>query len=308
MSGGGKGGKTQTSTSTQTVEVPEYLERELRYGLSEARDLYDQGAPEFYPNQTYADFDPLQLEAQDATLGRARAGSPLIDSAQDLTQRTLDGEFLQGNPYLDQLLERYGAKANSQVLGTFNQSGRLGSGANVATSQQAIADATLPFLFNTYENERGRQVNASQFAPTLAAEDYRDIAAIDAVGGIRQGQTQLGVDEDVARYNYEATAPSTWLDQYLSRVNSSGANNLTTTTGTQTTKTKSGGGLGSALGTALSIGSMLVPGGQFAALGDSLGGLGSAAGFGLSTGGQALGSGGFENMLGAASGKYGPGF
>lgn len=304
MSGGGKGSKKSTSTST--VTVPPYLERELRYGLSEARDLYDQGAPEYYPDQTYADFDPLQTEAQEATIARARDGSPLVQGAQDLTQRTIDGEFLQGNPYLDQLLERYGAKANSQVLGAFNKSGRLGSGANVATATQAVSDATLPFLFNTYENERGRQVQASQFAPSLADYDYRDIAALDAVGGVRQGQEQLGIDEDVARYSYNAMAPSNWLDQYLQRVNTSGANNLTTQT--DVTKTKSGGGLGSVLGTALTVGSMFVPGGQFAALGGSLGGLGSAAGFGLSTGGQSLFGGGLSNAINATRGYYGPGF
>lgn len=308
MSGGGKGSKKSSSTSTQTVEVPEYLERELRYGLSESRDLYDQGAPEFFPDQTYADLTPEQLQAIDLTKARATNGSPLVQGAQDLTQRTIEGEFLNSNPYLDQILDRYAAKANQQVLGSFNKSGRLGSGANVAVSQQAIADATLPFLFQNYENERGRQVQASQFAPSLADYDYRDIQALSSAGDILQAQDQLGIEDARARYEYNAEAPSKWLDQYLDRVNNSGANNLTTTTTNTVSKQKSGGGFGSVLGTALSIGSMFVPGGQFAALGSMGAGLGSAAGFGLSTGGQGLLSGGLTNAVNATRGYYGPGF
>lgn len=294
----GKGSKT--SSQTTKVEVPEYLESELRYGLGEARKLYDEGAPSYYPGQTYADLDPVQLEALQLTEDRARGGSPLVSGSQDLTQRTIEGEFLEGNPHLDQMLQTYGQKAATMATGSANVAGRMGSGSNVRTASNAITDATLPFLFQNYENERGRQVDASRFAPSLAQGDYSDIMALSGVGDIYQSQEQQSIDDAVARYSYEEAGGSenAWLDQYLNRINASGANALTTQTGT--TKSKSGG-LGSVLGSALSIGSMFVPGGQFA-------GLGSSAGFGLKTGGQGLFSGGLGNMANSARGFMGPGF
>lgn len=279
---GGKGEKSETST--QKVEVPEYLEKELKYGLSEARRLYDEGSPEYFPDQTYADFTPEQIEALQGTAMRARDGSPLISSAQDYTQRVIDGEFLE-NPYLDDLMARYGAKANQEVMGRFNSSNRLGSNSNVATGIQAVSDATLPYLFQSYQSERAMQDNASRFAPTLADYDYKDLASLSSVGDVYQAQEQMAIDDAMARYEYDMMDDDNWLDQYLSRVNASGANALTTTTNTKTSK--SGGGLGQALGTALSIGSMFVPGGQFAALGTSIGsGMSSVLGNGM---GQAVG-------------------
>jgi len=271
MSGGGKGGKKQTSTST--VAVPKYLEDRLKQGVWESQRLYEQGAPEFFAGQTYADFTDPQIAAQQGTIERATNGSPLVAGAQDLTQRTINGEYLNNNPYLDQIMERYGAKANSMALGSFNKSGRLGSSANVAASQQAIGDATLPYLFQNYQQERQNQIGASQFAPSLADYDYRDLAALSGVGEIQQAQNQLGIDEARSRYEYDQMAESNWLDQYLARINGSAANNLTTQTQTQKT---GGGGLGSVLGSALSIGSMFVPGGQLAGLMGA--GMGAAGG------------------------------
>lgn len=299
---GGKGGSKSTTTSS--VSVPKYLENELQYGLSESRSLYDQGAPSYYSGQTYADFTPDQISAMNATRERATNGSPLVQSAQDLTQKTINGDFLNNNPYLDQIMERYGAKANSQALSTFNKAGRLGSGANVAAAGQAITDATMPFLMQNYQNERGLQQNAVNAATGLADYDYKDLAALSGVGDAQQQQDQRGIDEDVARYQYEAQAPSNWLDQYLARVNGSGANNLTTTT--QTEQTKKSGGLGSVLGTALALGSMFVPGGQFASFGSSIGGglssfLGGLGASGAATGAAGLTSTGLSGFGGASN-------
>ena len=278
-----KGGGSTSSTTK--VEVPEYLEDELKYGLEEARRLYDVGAPEYYPDQTYANLDPVQLEALKATEDRARSGSPLVSTAQDLTQKTMEGAYLEGNPYLDNLLQTYGQKAATMATGSSNVAGRMGSGSNVATATNAVTDATLPYLFQNYENERGRQVQASQYAPSLAQGDYSDISALMGVGDINQAQEQQEIDDAISRYSYDIQGEGSWLDSYLSRVNQSGSNQLVTQT--QTDKESGGGGLGQALGTALSIGAMFVPGGQFAALGTAVGGgLSSALG---GFGSQAIG-------------------
>lgn len=303
MSGGGKG--KQKSTSTSTVKVPKYLSKELQYGVEQARSLYDQGAPAYYPDQTYADFTPAQIEAMNSTMERGRYGSDVGNAAQGYATDVLEGNYLNDNPYLDQIMQRYGAQANSQVLGAFNKSGRLGSSANVATAAQSVGDATLPFLFQNYGNERNMQQAAAAMAPQLADMDYTDLAAMAGVGDAQQMQNQRGIDEKMNRYNYDAQAPSMWLDNYLQRINQSGANNLTTTQ--NTTTQKSGGGLGSVLGGALSIGSMFLPGG---ALASTALGLGSAGGlgFGLATGGQGFLSGGISNAINSARGFYGPGF
>lgn len=289
---GSKGSKSTTST----VSVPKYLDTELQNGVAQSRDLYDQGAPAYYPGQTVAGFTPTQTAAQNATIARATDGSPLVNDAQTLADNTINGQYLNDNPYLDQLMQTYGAKANATANSTFNKSGRLGSGANVATAGQAISDATLPYLFQNYQNERGLQNSAMGQAPTLANQDYKDLSALSAVGDAQQTQNQANINADMTKYNYNAEAPSNWLDQYLSRINGSGANKLTTTN--QTTSQSSG--LGSTIGAGLALGSMFVPGGQFAGLGSSIGGGLSSALGGL--GNQSIGG----LMSSSATGPYLP--
>lgn len=314
---GGKGGKSSTQTSTTTSAPPDYLDSQLRYGTSQIRADYDAGPNPLYPYSTIKGFDPLQMEAAQGTVDLARAGSPLVKSAQTLIQDTLDGKFVGGNPYLDDLLATYGTKAASASNAIFNKSGRLGSGANATNAAKAVSDATLPYLFDQYNTERNNQYQAAQLAPGMANLDFENLNRIAAVGDARQTMDQAKLDEEVARWQYENGGGDDMnLDQYLQRIYGSPGFQYGTETNTTTSKQK-GGGLGSVLGTALSLGSMFVPGGQFAGMGlgmggglsGILGGLGASnAAFGLSTGGQGLFNGGMTNIVNAGRGFYGPGF
>lgn len=293
---GGKGGGS--SSQTTKVEVPEYLENELQYGVQQARRDYRKGAPDYYPGQTYADFDPMQLEALNGTANLARTGSPLVQSAQTAVQDILNTPPGQ-NPYLDGMLKKLAANANAQVNDQFIAAGRTGSGANVATATQSITDAQLPYLLDQFNTDRNMQLQAAGIAPNLADYDFQNLSRIGTVGDAFQAQTQQGINEDIDRFNYDQTKDSAWLDKYLARINGSAANNLTTQT---TTQEKSGGGLSSILGSALGIGSMFVPGGQFAGIGSSIGsalGMGAASGLGFSRA-NPLTPGGWSSFLASA--------
>lgn len=295
-----------TKQTTSSVTVPQYLDNDLQYGLSQATNLYNQGAPAYYPGQTVAGFTPTQTAAQDATIARATNGSPVVNAADNLATNTINGDYLNDNPYLNQLMASAGAQANSQALGTFNKAGRLGSGANVATAGSAITNATLPYLFQNYQNERGLQNSAMDEAPTLANQDYTNLSALNAVGDTQQQQNQSNINADMTKYNYNAQAPENWLDQYLQQVNGSGANALKTTTTDQTQQS----GLGSILGGGLTLASLFSPGGMFAGLGSSaadglsslLGGLGAAGGAGAATGAAGLTSTGLSGFGSSVAG------
>ena len=56
MSKGGGGGGSQ-SVNTQ-VEPPSYAKPFLEFGLSEAKNLYNSGNPNYYPESTVVGFAP----------------------------------------------------------------------------------------------------------------------------------------------------------------------------------------------------------------------------------------------------------
>lgn len=286
-------GKSKKSSSVQTVSPPDYYKDDIVFALDEAKRLYNEGAPDYYGGQMSANLDPLQMEAINRTVDMARTGSPLVDQAQNVVSDMMTRQAGQ-NPYLDQMLAKYGADANAAVMANFNKSGRMGSGANAATAATAYADATLPHLFNQYNTDMSNRLNAASMAPTLAEQDYLDAGRIGTAGDILRGQSQQQLDEALQKWQYETNAPYTLLDAYTNTVYGSPAADYTTTTSVQK---QSGGGLGSALGTIASIASMFTPAGPLA-------GMASSAGFGV---GSMLSGLGATNLGGGLMKAFGSG-
>jgi hypothetical protein len=79
MGGGG------SQTTTQTIDP--MLKPHVEYGLGEARRLYEQGMPAYYPGQTFAGPSDYTNQAIGMAAERAQAGSPLVSSAQQATQQ-----------------------------------------------------------------------------------------------------------------------------------------------------------------------------------------------------------------------------
>jgi len=213
--GGGKkgGGEDQTVTTAP----PEWLQGHQK-ALAEQMQQYfggpatsgsgkfglggglpaTEGTAEFFPGQTFAGFAPEQEEALGLQASRARAGSPVTRSAQDLATSTLRGDFLAGGPGFDAAYQSAANRIIPQVSSQFGRAGRTGSGLAQTAQTGALGDA----FANLYGQERGRQVTTSALAPRLAAQDYADISALSGVGAQRQGMEQQGINEAMARHDF----------------------------------------------------------------------------------------------------------
>ncbi len=299
-----KGSKTQTQTTTSAP--PAYLDKQLQFGLDEARRLYNSGGPQMFQGQTYADLDPLQLESLNRTVELARAGDPAVRGAQGFLSDVLSADS-GSNPYLDQILDVYGKRANAQAASNFNQSGRYGSGAHAEAAGRAISEATLPYLFDQYNKDLGYKFDAAQLAPGLADQDFINASRIGTAGDILQSQKQNEINDAKARFDYEQNAPYANLDNFLNSVYSNPASKFGTNS--QTTK-QSGNALSEIIGNAATLGSMFVPGGMayggISRVGGALSNLLSNNNGVLNTGRGVLNT--IGNAFQADRGYYGPGY
>jgi hypothetical protein len=260
-------GKSKTQTTTQTSGPPAYAAQELQYGVDEARRLYDEGLPSFFPDQTYAGFTPQQEASLRLAEQRAMRGSPLVDTAQNQLQRTLSGDFLGANQYIDPMIDaanrnvirQFGETVMPSIQSSLGRSGRYGN--NAATqnlyenAQRALAqeltDTESSIRGNAYAQERQLMNAAIGQAPSLASQDYMDIAQLGAVGEQRQAMEQAGINEAMQRYQYDNTIDQQALDQFLSRLG--GTVPLTGTVGTITQPVKSSSPFSQALGIGASL-------------------------------------------------------
>jgi len=279
-------GKSKTQTTTQTSAPPQYVADQLKFGTEEARRLYDQGAPAFFSGQTYAGFTPQQEQALQMTEQRALAGSPLQREASNQLQRTLSGEFLGANQYIDPMIEagnrsitrQFGETIMPSIQSSLGRSGRYGN--NAATQQlytnaqrtlaQQLADTEANVRGNAYAGERQLMNAAIGQAPAFAQQDYADLGKLAMVGEQRQGMDQNAINEAMQRYQYANTIDQQQLDQFLSRV--TGISPQAGTIGTVVSPKQGSNTFGQLLGLAGTAAGMYFGGPAGAAAGGSLGG------------------------------------
>lgn len=222
MSGGG-------STVTRTELDPNVVPY-VQYGLSEAKNLYQQPLQGYYPGQTYVAPSAQTQAALQAAQTRAMMGSPLQSAAQQQAFQTVQGQYLGGNPFFEGAYQPAVRAAQTsfydamQNIGSqASRAGRYGSGAmgtlqDRAAGQlaQALSDTAGKLAYENYAQERARQQSMIGAAPSLAEADYSDINRLLAAGQGAEQYQQAALEADIAKYNYLQGQPQARLQQYLS--------------------------------------------------------------------------------------------
>jgi len=241
----GGGGGTQTTSSELDPIVKPFVE----YGLQEAKGLYQQAGPEYYPEATYIPASTQTQSALQAAEQRALAGSPLVPAAQAQQLNVIQGGMLGANPFLAQAMSGAADVAKQQyydaIQGTrsgASQAGRYGSPAmfdQTSRAQQNLANALSQeagrLMYQNYGQERGYQQQASQLAPQMAQADYADIQQLLATGKTQEDYARQKLEADIGRFEYGENLPYSKLQSYLSAAYGAPAP-------IQQTTTSSGGG------------------------------------------------------------------
>lgn len=136
------------------------------------------------------------------TYGRLAPGAEQgISGAQGLVNRTLNGDFLNGNPYLDAILGKTRQSVTDGVDSQFSAAGRYGSGMHAGILARELADAENQARFNNYAMERQNQIGAVDQAQGLMngttgllnnAAELPWIGVQAANGAVRQASNGYG--------------------------------------------------------------------------------------------------------------------
>jgi hypothetical protein len=84
--------------------------------------------------------------------------------AQGYYGDVLSGKYLQGNPYMNQLLQRLRGDVTNGVNSQFEMAGRYGSDAHGAGLARGLGDAEGALLYQNYGDEMNRMGDAAQAA------------------------------------------------------------------------------------------------------------------------------------------------
>lgn len=277
MGGGGSSGSTTTTTKADPWAGQQPF---LTTGFQSIKNTYAPGGtvtganlPAYYPGQTIATDSPETQAALQARTGRALYGSPLTTAAQNQLTGTLNGDYLNSNPYIDAtynkaakgVTNKYNEIVNPGIDSAFSGAGRYGSGAYAQarntsdrTAATELGDLASTMYGQNYANERQNQIQGQLYAPDLANQDYYDINQLSSVGDYKTNLAQQQIDADRAKYNYNANKDQTALQQYMELIQGNYGG-----TSTQTNpyyRNSAGGGIG---GVAQGIGAVASLAGLF---------------------------------------------
>lgn len=212
------GGSTKTATSTSETEPWSEQIPFLKYGMDEAARLYQQEGPQFYPGSTVAPFSAEQNQAFGLGTDRALSGNATMGAAEGFAQDTLSGKYLNSNPYDDAVFQNIQSKVMPAVNSQFMNSGRTGSNLHGDTMTRALTESYAPYASQQYNMGLDRMGQAASMAPVFAANDYQDLAALEAIGMQKQGLGQRELDDAVKRYSYYQDLPYNKLGQFLNNI------------------------------------------------------------------------------------------
>jgi hypothetical protein len=191
-----KGGRSGQQTVNTQVEPPAYAKPFLEYGLSEAKQRYETGEPNYYPFPTTVGFSPESEMALDMVRDRALDPNSLTAQAQNVVQQNLMGT----NPLMSMAFQ----PVVDTIESRFSKAGRYGSGAN----QSALASGLAPIAYKA-------QQDALKMAPNIQNLDAQQLAK---VGGAREADAMAQLQSDIDRFNFEQNIDDQRLANFLSLV------------------------------------------------------------------------------------------
>lgn len=210
MSGGG--GQTSTTTASIAPEFRPLVDLYTKQATQIAQTPYQS-----YQGQRYADLNPTQNLGIGMVQDRALNGSQTFNNAEQNLNQMMGG---QGNPYLDQMVQ----KSLGSVMSAAGTAGvRSGSFGNSGIQEQALnqmGDQANNMYGQQYQFDQGQRMQAIGMAPQFANQQYQDAQNLLNVGGIQQGQQQQNLDFGYNQFQQASDYPFKQLQATGNVVNS----------------------------------------------------------------------------------------
>jgi hypothetical protein len=224
------GGGSQTSTTKSDPWSGQ--QPYLKYGFDQAEQNYQSNNPQYYQGSTVAPLSQTTQQAMQLQSMRALGGNPLVNASQKNMQDTVNGAYLNSNPYMDAnfnagadaITRTYGDAIRNNTAG-FEGAGRSGSGMQAFYNNQAndtlaknLNNLYGQTYYNNYQNERGNQMSAAQMSPAFAQQDMTNLDALSSVGAAQDTNNQNILNSNIDRWNYGQNLESNKLQQYMGMI------------------------------------------------------------------------------------------
>jgi len=173
----GGGSKTTNTTSSANGSAQAWAMPYAKQGAGSVQGVFDQAQPglQGLTNTAQNDLVPNLV-------GQYHGGMGAAQQATNHYGNVLSGQYMNGNPYLQQMINRSNSDIQDRVNGQYSMNGRYGSEAHDQVLSRELANNENQYRYQNYTTEAGRMDNAAQGA---GQQNLANVA--QALAGIGQG-------------------------------------------------------------------------------------------------------------------------
>lgn len=110
-------------------------------------------------------------------IDRYTAGDAGVNAARNYNVGVLSGQYLNNNPYLQQVVDATNNDVRNQSAAALGLKGLTGGSSYADIISRNLANSTANLRYGDYNNERARMAGAASQVPGLAAADYLPVQA-----------------------------------------------------------------------------------------------------------------------------------
>lgn len=149
-----KSSSSSTSGSAQTWATPYATQ-----GAASVQGVFDANQPglQALTNLTTQNLVP-------SLMGKFNSGAAVGNQADQFNSDVLSGKYLNGNPYLQQMIDQMRTGVTDQTNSQFSLAGRYGSGAHTGVLADHLMQGENQLRYQNYGDEMDRMGQASQMA------------------------------------------------------------------------------------------------------------------------------------------------
>lgn len=224
---------SKSAGTTRTVSrssLPEFQLPYLLHGLSEARRIYEEGPPQFFPGSTVADFRPAEVLAHQYLQQQAGPMAQLAEAAMPHLTNIMGAYDVASNPYIRAAAEAAirpvmqtlreqalpSVRTGAVSTGTYGGSRQaLAEAQAIERAARAMGDITSQMYGQAYQTGLGASLNAIGAIPTVQRALAYPGEVLGAVGAQERAMEQAKIGEQMARHEYGQLAPRLALQEYM---------------------------------------------------------------------------------------------
>jgi hypothetical protein len=113
-----------------------------------------------------------------------KAGNEGVDAAQGYVTDVLGGKYMEGNPWLDDMIGRTLDNVEGRVGAAYGSRGSFGGTKWTEALGRSLSDAELGLRYGNYSDEMNRMSGAAGLAPSIAQAQYAGVPEILQSAGL----------------------------------------------------------------------------------------------------------------------------